>query len=97
LGAEPGGGECLPGKGRKGLAWLCEQVTLQEVATELDDGIALGSRFDSLGDAGDAEVVAEGSHRTDEPLFRWILVDAANQRHVELGELRLHGGKAGET
>src|SRR3954469_7386885 len=79
------------------LVRLAEQVSLEERATDLLQRVALVRRLHALGDDGDSQVLAKIDDRGDQLALRRLLVDAANERHVELDDMRLELGEAGEA
>src|SRR5216683_2120898 len=75
---------------------LAEQVALQERAAELLQHVALGHGLHALGDRRDGEVAAEADHGLDELALGGRLVEVAQQGHVELHDVRLELGEAGQ-
>src|SRR5688572_14224487 len=78
-----------PTHARKAPRRLREQEALEEVATDRDERVALGAGFDTLGDDGDAERLAERLQRCDQAALDRLPIDAAYERHVELDDFGL--------
>src|SRR5579871_1450680 len=87
----------LPAHRGEAVGGVGEEVALEEVAAELDQGVAFGGAFDALDDDAGAEVFADRVEGVDQFLFEWVLVDVAGQRHVDLDHLGGEGGEAGEA
>src|SRR5256885_1953671 len=77
----------LPVDGGEGAARAGEEETLLQVAAEALEGIALLSRLDTLGEDGDAEILAERGDRFDELRLGRFAMEVANQGDVELRDL----------
>ncbi len=77
-----------------------EQVALDEANIELDQGLGLSLRLDTLGDEPALRRPGEVTHPGHERLLRGIAVDAPNEGDVELHESRIelkYVSQAGET
>src|SRR5690349_11078854 len=83
-----------PRERRKGGCGFSEQITLQEVAAEVDERVAFLDIFDALPHHHHPHVLAERSHRPDEFLLGRLLVNVAYERHIELHDLGLEEREA---
>src|SRR5258707_4974629 len=85
-----------PAEARKWLVGSRQQISLQEIAAELDDRFALLDGLDAFGHGDDRQVPAQRGHGSNEAPFRGMAIDASYERAVEFHELRLDGRKARE-
>src|SRR5664279_5691196 len=61
-----------------------DQITLQIVAAEIHEHARFGLGLDTLADDLRPLLAAQLGHRTHEPLLHRVLIDIADERHVEL-------------
>src|SRR4029079_11863266 len=73
-----------------------EQVTLQQIAAEPYESIALGGGLHALGHDRHRHLAAQAGYAANDALFRLVGVDIADQRHIELYDLGLELGEARE-
>ena len=60
-------------------AWLGEEVSLEQIAAEFDQDVALFNGLDPFRDYLLAHVLAEPDYRSDDLLLSWNLVDIAHE------------------
>src|SRR5688572_28237933 len=91
------GGQELPPRLGERASRSGDQVTLQKVASDVQQCVTLGYGFDPFGDDEHTHVAAQCGHRSDELLLDRALIDVTYQRHVELHDLRLEQSEATQT
>src|SRR5471032_247096 len=77
------GFECRPG----------EPVTLHQKYSAVGQEVALAGTFDAFGNDSNAQLLTDCDNPLDDYLTDTILVDIANQRHVEFDQVRLEIGQ----
>src|SRR5207253_8306069 len=80
-----------------GGAWLVDEKPLHEMYAERLHHVVFFLSLDTLGDHHRAVLVGKSHHRLDQVLLDEVLIDAIDQRHIELDEIRLEVGNRAKS
>src|SRR5689334_24612861 len=77
--------------------WLVDEKSLHQMYAERFHHVVLFLPLHTLGDHHRAVLVGKSHHRLDQILLDEVLIDAVDERHIELDEVGLEVGDRAEA